>query len=286
MLTTLSDILTRADLSGYAVVAPDFPSLFTARAILEEAEELHAPLILSYGTLFKPIREVSSYNRFIQIVREEADLVSVPVALHLDHAMTQEEIVEAVELGFTSVMIDASAESYEVNIERTLRAVQVAHPAGVSVEAELGHVATGADYLVSSHNQGFFTDPTLAAQFVEATGIDALAVAVGTVHGIYQGEPSLDYARLRTLDETIHIPLVLHGSSGLSDATLRKTIKLGIRKINVYSEIITRILNETRKCLAKEVHSPVQLGEAQAAGVKEVIRRYIQVTGSAGASTP
>ena len=280
MLITLSELLTQAEIGRYAVVAPDFPSLFMARTMLEQAEELRAPLILSYATQFKPMRDIKDYSRFIRVVREEAELASIPVVLHLDHAIQIEEVTEAVQLGFTSVMLDASFEPYEINLERTKKCIEIAHPAGVSVEAELGHVPTGKGYVIENLHEGFLTDPGQAVEFVAATGIDALAVAIGTVHGPFKGEPKLEFELLRQLDETIKIPLVLHGSSGLSDGDINRAIGLGIRKINVYTEIFQSALSEAFFCLEKQRNNPLEVAQAQANGARKVLGRYFQLSGS------
>jgi len=282
MLITLSELLARADAEKYAVIAPDFPSLFLARTMLEQAEELRAPLILSYATLFKPMCDLTDYSRFIRVVREEAESASTPVVLHLDHATSLDEIREAVQVGFTSVMLDASFEPYEVNLARTQQCIAIAHPAGVSVEAELGHVPTGKGYVIEDLHEGFLTDPRQAVEFVEATGIDALAVAIGTVHGPFKGAPKLDFSLLEQLNEMIRVPLVLHGSSGLSDEDIERTIHLGIRKINVYTEILQSVLNEAFLCLEKQRNDPLEVAQAQADGARKVLEKYFLVSGSTG----
>jgi ketose-bisphosphate aldolase len=282
MLTTLHNLLETAEAGKYAVVAPDFPSLFVARILMEYAEETATPLILSYATLFKPMRDVRSYRRFIQVLREEIDSLRVPIALHLDHATRLEEIAEAIDVGFTSVMIDASSEPYPVNLERTQQVVALAHPADISVEAELGHVASSLDYIQAGVTPGFLTDPDLAVGFVTATEIDALAVAIGTVHGAYQGEPILDFGRLASLHQRLPVPLVLHGASGLGNENIRKAVALGIRKINVYSELIGNLLFETQQALAVQTTNPLKVANAQVRSIQQVIAKYISASGSLG----
>jgi fructose-bisphosphate aldolase class II len=282
MLTTLVSILERAESGGYAVIAPDFSSILTARTMLKIAEDQQAPLILSYSTHFKPICDVSSYSRFIEIVRNEIEHVNIPVALHLDHATTIEEIKEAVDTGFTSVMMDASFESNDKNRIMTQQTVAIAHPKGVSVEAELGHVATGQDYVASDSVAGFLTDPKAAVQFVADTGIDALAVAIGTVHGPYKGEPNLDFDLLAELKRLVPVPLVLHGSSGLGEDNIKRSIDLGIRKINVYSDLMTHMQLAMRDELKRQHTDPLAVVQAQIDAIRAILSEYISFSGSAG----
>jgi ketose-bisphosphate aldolase len=282
MLRTLKELLQEADKGRYAVLAPDFPNLYVARVLMEYAEELKAPLALSYAMQFKPYRDLKSFERFIRVVREEAEAASVPVALHLDHAFEYEDIKEAVDLGFTSVMIDASTQSWEVNVERTQRIVALAHPQGVSVESELGHVGTGDRYITEEDNQSLLTDPDMAVEFVNVTGVDALAVSIGTVHGAYRGKPNLDFERLAQLDRKVAVPLVLHGSSGTGRENLRKTVELGIRKINVYSTIVRGIRKAVAPEYAKPDCTPNSIAEATAVGIKTTLAPYFEISGSMG----
>ncbi len=281
MRVNLRKILQEAEQGSYAVIAPDFTSLSMAKAMIETAEELGAPLILSYSTLFKPIRDVQRYDRFIQIVCEEIDAASVPICLHLDHATTLEDIQEAVEVGYCSVMMDASAEPWEVNVERTLKTVEIAQPHGVSVEAELGQIMYGKGYYKQDKVETLFTDPVKAEEFVSLTGIDALAISIGNVHGAYQGEPKIDFERLREIDDRVQIPLVLHGSSGIGEDNLARAIQLGIRKINLYSEIISTVHKHLQKALEVHFGNPVELCLARQEGIQEVLHKYLIFSGSA-----
>lgn len=280
MRVNLRKILGQADEGGYAVIAPEFTSLSMAKAIIETAEELSAPLILSYSTLFKPIRDVQRYDRFIQIVLEEIDSASVPICLHLDHAVALEEIQEAVDVGFCSVMMDASAETWELNLERTLKTVEIAQPHGVSVEAELGQIMYGKGYYKQDKVETLFTDPVKAEEFVSLTGIDALAISIGNVHGAYQGDPKIDFERLREIDARVQVPLVLHGSSGIGEENLARAIQLGIRKINLYSEIIHTVHKHLQQSLEVHFGNPVELCLARQDGIKEVLHKYLRFSGS------
>jgi ketose-bisphosphate aldolase len=280
MITTLTEILAQAEEGGYAVIAPDFTSLRVARVMVEQAEEMRAPLILSYSTAFKSFMGVSSYAKFIQIVRDEIQAASVPICLHLDHAVEIEEILEAVDVGFTSVMIDASREPWEVNLECTTEVVEIARPHGVSVEAELGKIIMGVGYYSQEEVEETLTDPVQAEEFVKLTGIDALAVAIGNVHGAYQGKPKIDFKRLQEMNERVEVPLVLHGSSGIGSRNLSRSIQLGIRKINLYSEIIREMHTNMIQALQKNPMDPVSVAKAQESGVKMVLAKYLKMSGS------
>ena len=280
MRSSLVKILQEADRGGYAVIAPDFTSLSMAKAMIATAEELRAPLILSYSTLFKPIMEVKRYDRFIQIVLDEIDDASIPICLHLDHAETVDDIREAVDVGFCSVMIDASRETWEVNLERTIETVMIAHPQGVSVESELGQIMLGDGYYKTNQVDALFTDPEKAQEFVELTGIDALAVSIGNVHGAYRGEPRIDFPRLEQINRLVDVPLVLHGSSGIGEENISRAIQMGIRKINLYSEMIHSAHTNLKQSLEDDFGNPLKLCQARARGVKEPLSEYIQVSGS------
>ncbi len=285
MLVTLDEMLNQAESRKYAVIAPDFINLLTASALIELAEEVKAPLLLSYSPVLKPGRDVRSYRRFIETVLAEADSASVPVGLHLDHGGTLEQIREAVDIGFTSVMIDASTEPWEVNVARTKEAVAIAHAAGVPVEAELGHVAVGDKYIAQADqndSETLFTDPEQAVEFVELTGIDALAVSVGTIHGNYRGEPALQFDRLQQLYEQVPVPLVLHGASGTGDDNLRQAIGLGIRKINVFSALVTAVQEQLTATMEAGYMGPIEMAEAQKRAVRLAVEPYLQVSGSVG----
>jgi ketose-bisphosphate aldolase len=284
MKASLTTLLKEASKGNYAIIAPDFTSLSMAKAMIQTAEELRAPLILSYSTLFKPIMDVRRYDRFIGIVLSEIDDASIPICLHLDHATTIPDIREAVEVGFCSVMIDASIEPWEINLERTLEAVEIAHPNGVSVESELGQIMLGDGYYKQDKVDSLFTDPEKAHEFVELTGIDALAISIGNVHGAYRGEPKIDFPRLEKIHSMVDVPLVLHGSSGIGDENLSKAIQRGIRKINLYSEMVNSAHANLKRSLEEDFGDPLKLCQARAKGVKEALSAYLEISGSVGSA--
>lgn len=280
MRASLAEILQAADRGGYAVIAPDFTSLSMAKSMIQAAEEVNAPLILSYSTLFKPIMDVRRYDRFIQIVLDEIGDAAIPICLHLDHADSVEDIREAVNVGFCSVMIDASGESWEVNLERTIQTVDIAHPHGVSVESELGQIMLGEGYYKQDQVEALFTDPDKACEFVKLTGIDALAISIGNVHGAYQGEPMIDFERLERINQLVNIPLVLHGSSGIGEKNIVKAVQMGIRKINLYSEIVHSAHEGLQRSLQENFGNPIKLCQARSEGIKTALLSYLRISGS------
>lgn len=232
MLVSMKEILDRARSEGYAVAAPNVDSEMDARAYIVAAEELDAPLVLDVGYGMHP-----DVYMLGQILRALAQQSRVPIAINLDHATTLDEIIAAIQAGFTSVMIDGSRLSFDENVALTQQVVRLAHTVGVSVEGELGHVGEAANYAVD--RDAALTGVDDAVRFVEATGVDCLAVAIGTAHGPYPAgfEPFLDFERLAELSETAGVPLVLHGSSGTGADDLRRACASGINKVNVASDL-------------------------------------------------
>lgn len=234
-LVTLKEILKEANEQYYALPAFDTVDHVSAEAVVEAAEAQNRPVILMY-----PEAAFSTVNvdTFFPFLRRLAQRAAVPVALHLDHGQTLEAVMKAIHNGFSSVMVDGSSLPLEENIALTRKIVEIAHAAGVSVEAEIGHVAGGEGKFEGSDvDESMYTRPEDAKTFCDATDVDALAVAIGTVHGVYKGVPKLDIPRLRTIKELVNIPLVLHGGSGVSDEEFAKAIAAGINKINLFTEI-------------------------------------------------
>lgn len=234
MLVTMKEILDRAALGNYGVAAPNVSSEFDARACLEVAEDLNSPLILDvfYGA-------TSDIHFFGHLLRDLAEQSSVPVCINLDHGGKKAEIIKAMQSGFTSVMIDRSSCDYETNVKEVKEIVEIAHSVGITVEAELGHVGQAANAEIDTKNA--LTVPEEAKRFVEETGVDCLAVAIGTAHGAYPKGfvPHLDFERLAAIKEAVgqEYPLVLHGSSGMDNESLAKACTMGINKINIATEL-------------------------------------------------
>lgn len=274
MLVTTREMLERAQREGYAVVGFAVYNLETVRSAVETAERLRAPLILQ--TTPSTIDTVG-LEYLVALAKVAAERVTVPVALHLDHGDTLERVRLCLEHGYTSIMIDGSALPYEDNVALVREATELAHKYDVPVEAELGWVGRAEELADEASDIGL-TDPDMARDFVERTGVDSLAVAIGTAHGVYKREPKLDLVRLAAIRAKVSVPLVLHGASGVPDATLQKAIQLGIAKMNIATELKVPFATTLREYLTKhpEEYDPRKYfrpaQEAYAAVVQEKIR--------------
>ncbi|MCF8566669.1 tagatose-bisphosphate aldolase subunit GatY [Alicyclobacillus tolerans] len=233
-LTTTVEMFKKARQEGYAVVGFAAYNLETVRTLVETADELKAPLMVQ--TTPSNI-DNAGIEYLAAIVKIAAEKASIPVALHLDHGDSIERVKLCLEHGYTSVMIDGSALPYEENMALVQEAVKLAHAKGVPVEAELGRVGGVEDDLSVDEADARYTNPELATEFVEKTGLDSLAIAIGTAHGLYKGEPKLDFERLSLIASKVAVPLVLHGASGVPDESIRETVRRGIAKINIATEL-------------------------------------------------
>lgn len=244
MLAKMNDLLKEAQTKKVGIGAYNAPNLEAVRAVIAAAEELNQPVILAHAQVHDPVIPLAEIG---PIMVQYAKQAKVPVAVHLDHGTSFDLCVQALELGFTSVMFDASDKSFEENVAGTREMVRIAHALGASVEAELGHVFTSevggeADaedriaYNIEDHTaDDMYTDPEAARKFVEQTGVDCLAIAFGTAHGIYLTKPELNLARVSEIAEVVDIPLVMHGGSGVSKEDMQTAIKNGICKINYFA---------------------------------------------------
>ena len=233
MIVNTREILTAAQQGNYAVAAFNVYNQETVQAAVRAAEYESQPVIIALGERYFPTVDVEGFAAMVKSIAAKA---SVPVALHLDHAYEKKSIERAIASGFSSVMYDGSKYSFEQNIAQTKAIVDIAHAAGVSVEAEIGSLARGA-FSDEEEGSGALTNPADAKQFVTETEVDFLAAAIGTVHGMYSGEPNINLHLLEQIRAAIDVPLVLHGGSGTPDAIIVETIKRGICKINVNTEI-------------------------------------------------
>lgn len=281
-LVNVNEVLIHAYTNGYAVGAFNVVNLEFLNGILEAAESKRSPIILQIAEVHFPYVDIEEITPAIKTM---ADRASVPVVLGLDHAESIETIIRAIRCGFSAVMFDGSKLPFEENVEQTALAVKIGHAVGVSVEAELGQVggAEGYDGLAVAHEE-FFTDPDQAVEFVKRTGLDALAVAIGNAHGLYKGIPKLDFERLETIKRKVGIPLVLHGGSGIPDDDFRRAVKLGISKINFFTEMSREATMRVRRMLEED---PKLIGlQDLMTGVKESVRETvkdrIEVFGSTG----
>ena len=230
MLVNMCEILQKSREGKYGVVAPNICNEDSARAAIQVAEENNAPIILD--VIFNVTPDIELLGK---IVRDMAEKATVPVALNLDHGGTFEQAMIAIRAGFSSIMVDRSSLPYEQNVAEVSELVKIAHAVGLSVEAELGHVGVGAQY-DEDRNAGL-TDPAQAKAYVEATGVDALAIGIGTAHGKYVGTPYLDFDLLEKIYAEVDVPLVLHGGSGSGDKNLAKATSMGITKVNIGTDL-------------------------------------------------
>jgi len=234
-LVPMGDLLAWAQRDGYAVPAFDLVNLEWLQAFVEAAEDRRSPLILAIAQVHFPWVDMELISPAIHRIVAQAN---VPVAVHLDHGVDFNAVVRALRCGFTSIMFDGSDKPFEENVALVSKVVEMCHSAGITVEAELGHVGGEEGGMAgTAAEERFFTDPEEAREFVRRTGVDALAVSIGNVHGAYKGEPRLDFDRLRRLRDATGIPLVLHGGSGLSQEDYQRAISLGIHKINIYADL-------------------------------------------------
>ena len=244
MLVTLNQVLVPAKKNKYAVGLFNAVNMELARGIISAAEATQSPVIMGTAEVlfpYGPLEEVSYY--LIPMAKK----AKVPVVVHLDHGLRKETCLKALELGFTSIMYDCSTDDYDTNVAKVKEMAEIAHSYGATIEGELGHVgdnegsAEGSSHL--SDPSKFFTDPKLAKDYVEKTKVDALAIAVGNAHGAYKLPPKLDFERIKTIANTVDVPLVLHGGSGLTDNDFKRAIKEGISKVNIFTDMNKGIID-------------------------------------------
>lgn len=248
MLYTMKELLDVANVQNFAIAAPNIQNEITARAVIEAAEKCNSPLIIDIAYPIHP--DIIFLGEMTRRLAEES---RVPIAINLDHGGGRfrdlddclVEVMHCIRAGFTSVMVDRSSLSYAENVRQVKTVVQLAHAMGISVEAELGHVGDGNNYREKSDM--VLTDPDIARCYIEETGIDCLAISIGTAHGEYKGVPNLDFERLQMIKQaTDNFPLVLHGGSGTGDENLRRVCRMGINKVNVGTDLFKAALRAVR----------------------------------------
>jgi fructose-bisphosphate aldolase class II len=281
MFRTMSEILKPCMGQGWAVGAYDTCNLEVTQAILDAAAADAAPTILMIYPGHTP---QADWRTLARLIAAEVERAAVPAALVLDHAKSLDQVEYALTLGFSGIMIDASLAPLDENIALTRQAVELAHAWDVSVEAELGHVGTGEEALNADEQAAHLTRVDEAERFAAETGVDALAVSIGTVHGLYRGTPKLDFERLAQIKAVCPIPLVLHGGSDTPDADLRRAIELGIAKINVWTDVrlpFLRVLREQLDGPVEKVDIHTAFSAARTAAC-QVVRQKNQLFGAAG----
>lgn len=268
-LVTTKQLLLDAQKGGYAVGAFNVENMEMVQAVVAAAEELRSPVIMQ--TTPSTVK-YANLNYFYENVKVAAQESSVPVVIHLDHGNSFELAMQAYRTGYTSIMIDGSHEGFEDNIALTSAVVKACHPGEVPIEAELGKVGGKEDDLDGGEGDPY-TNPQEAAEFVERTEIDSLAVAIGTAHGVYKGVPKLDFSRLSEIRKAVSIPLVLHGTSGVPDEDVAECIKRGICKVNYATDLriaFTKGINQ----VLKENPDTIDPKKYNAKG-REEVRKYV-----------
>ncbi|EPL0395877.1 ketose-bisphosphate aldolase [Enterobacter ludwigii] len=280
MLMNMKDVLSIAQQNKFGVGAFNIASAEFARLVIEVAEKLRSPVILEVH----PDEHEFTGDDFIYYLRELAIKATVPVVIHLDHGQTLEQVMRAIRTGYTSVMIDASALPFEENIAITRYVSEVAHAAGVSVEAELGTIGVAEGSSEGGHAEILYTDPHQAEQFVRETGVDTLAVAIGTSHGLYPAgkQPKLDIERLKAIKQRLSIPLVLHGGSGNKDAEVAESIQHGVSKINISSDMKKAFYVALEEELKSGSHEPNALYLKPMDAAKEIVIHKMDLFSSIG----
>jgi len=280
-LVTVAELARAAAEGGYAVGAFNLNNMEILQAVIAAAEEERSPVILqaSQGGL-----KYAGIDYIVAMARVAAESASVPVALNLDHGTSFAQAMQCIRQGFSAVMVDGSKLPFEENIALVKRVADVAHAVGVSVEAELGKIGGTEDDIIVAEREATMTDPQEAAEFVKRAQPDLLAVAIGTAHGVYRGEPRLDFERLTSIKNKVDIPLVLHGASGVPDEAIRKACQIGISKINIDTELWVAFSGAVRKTLKDnpgEIDPRKIIGPAREA-MQQVVREKMRLFGCSG----
>ena len=277
MLVNMNDVLLPAKEGHYGVGFFNAVNVEMARAIIETAEELRAPVMVGTAEILLP---AMSLERVAEYLIPMAQKASVPVCVHYDHGLTFEKCMEALKLGFTSIMYDCSTADYETNAAKVAEMVRICHAMNVTVEGELGHVGDNEGAGKLENPSDYFTDPEIAADFVGRTGIDSLAVAVGNAHGDYKFPPKLDFARIAAIAGSTGLPLVLHGGSGLSDSDFRTAVEKGICKINIFTDIDKAGKAGIEEGLSASAATMMALIPYEIEAMKRVVRNKMELFGS------
>ena len=279
-LVTTKQLMLDAQAGGYAIGAFNVENMEMVQAVVAAAEEMNSPVIMQTtpGTI-----KYADLRYFYENVRTAAEEASVPVVMHLDHGNSYELAMQALRTGYTSIMIDGSRKPFEENIALTKAVVDACHPSGIPVEAELGKVGGKEDDLEGADDSPY-TDPKEAAEFVERTGVDSLAIAVGTAHGVYKVTPKLDVERITAVRQYVKIPLVLHGTSGVPDEQVTECVKRGMCKVNYATDLRIAFTRGVRKVLNEDpdVFDPKKYNAVGREEVKKYVMQKMQVVGSVG----
>ena len=274
MLVNMNDILLPAQEKGYGVGFFNAVNMEMARAVIETAEELQMPVMVGTAEILLPAMELAHVASYLIPLAEKA---SVPVCVHYDHGLTFERCMEAIELGFTSIMYDCSTEDYETNVRKVAEMVAICHAKGITVEGELGHVGDNEGAGKLENPSDYYTNPEMAADFVRRTGVDSLAVAVGNAHGDYKFPPKLDFDRISAIAKSTGVPLVLHGGSGLSDEDFRIAVKRGVCKVNIFTDIDKAGKAGVEEGIAASAKTMMGLIPYEIAAMKRVVQEKMRL---------
>ena len=272
MLVNLNDVLLDAQKNHYAVGLFNTIDTDMLEGVISAAEELRSPVIIGTAEVLLPYGELKLIAPSLIAAAKRA---TVPVVVHYDHGLTFERCMEALSLGFSSIMFDGSAGDEAENLKNTAEMVKIAHAMGATVEGEIGHVGN-AD-VGDNETDEMYTTPEEAVAFVKATGVDALAVAIGTAHGAYKTKPKLDIKRLREIRAALDTPLVLHGGSGLSDEDFRNTIAGGVAKVNIFTDLCVAGAEAVQKA---DTDAYLELRNRKVAAIREATKRKMLLFGS------
>ena len=278
MLLNLKDILEYAKSNQSAIGSFNVYNVESIQAVVQAALAAKQPVIISFGEAYTSHAPIEVIAEIVKIYCIKSDM---PFCLHLDHSKELATIMKAIRAGFTSIMYDGSALPLNENIERSRKVVELAHLVGVSVEGELGYMnnedGTSPDGLCLAEG---YTTVAAAKEYTEQSGVDALAIAIGNAHGIYKGIPTLDFQRLEEIKRNIKVPIVLHGSSGIPADSLRKAIALGVRKININTEVSTKGIQTARSFLADHLDKNTRfetLAKAAEGAMSQTVADYINL---------
>jgi len=279
-LVSSLNLIKKAKEEKKAIPAFNIHNLETIQAVIEGAYELKSPVIIQTtpGTL-----KHAGIEYIAAIVKEASNKYKIPIALHMDHCPSFDTIVSCIKNGYTSVMIDGSHLEYNDNVKLVKSVVKMAHAVGVQVEGEIGKIGGVEDDMFVNEADASFTIPEEAKKFVEDTGVDTLAVAIGTAHGMYKGEPKLDFDRIKAINNLINVPLVLHGASGVPGESIKKAIQLGMAKINIATELKNPMVSAIKNVISNPYENDPRhyMGAAREA-VKNVVKNKIRLCNTVG----
>lgn len=275
MLVNLEYVLKIAEEKNCAIGSFNTPNLENMIAVISAAEELNVPVIIMHAQCHEEYAPLDIVGPIMLLMAKKA---KVPVCVHLDHCEDLDYLKRAIDIGFTSVMLDASSLPYDENVKMTKEAVCLAHPKNISVEAEIGVLGgREAGNQKPLTKEEMYTDPDLAKKFVDDTNIDALACSFGTAHGIYKVKPELDFDRIQRINKLCNLPLVMHGGSGVSSEDYVKAIKCGVRKINYYSYMSREGVYAAREILKKDITFYHELASYATSKMKEDVIRALKI---------